>query len=30
VVHADGQLLTGQNPQSAHQLGIKVVESLKK
>ena len=28
VVHVDGRLLTGQNPQSAHSLGIKVVEVL--
>ncbi|MFR8907887.1 MAG: type 1 glutamine amidotransferase domain-containing protein, partial [Enterococcus faecium] len=25
----DGRLLTGQNPQSAHQLGEAVVEALK-
>ncbi len=29
VVHVDGRLLTGQNPQSAHSLGLKVVEALK-
>ena len=30
VVHADGRLLTGQNPQSAHLLGEKVVAELTK
>lgn len=29
VVQIDGRLLTGQNPQSAHQLGEAVVEALK-
>ena len=29
VVQIDGRLLTGQNPQSAHQLGEVVVEALK-
>lgn len=28
VVHVDGRLLTGQNQQSAHSLGLKVVETL--